>query len=169
MAIDEALARSCARRWPASARRARCSTRCWHTRPIRSTPPRLEASGLPLADQPQIEAWEDYARESQGDGVLPALTRRLVQFRFPIAAGISQTDAYRAATRRGVMPPGDGPVLTLEDPDGLELVLRPTLAGRVPVITCATRGDFVALCVPVRAATSPRSCPTRWARASSTG
>jgi hypothetical protein len=106
---------------------------------------RLDLSSLPLADGPQLEAWEDYARESQRDGVLPALARRLVQLRFPIAAGISQTDAYLAATRRGVFPDGDSPALTLEDPEGLELVLRPTLAGRVPTITCRTRRDFVAL------------------------
>ena len=106
---------------------------------------RLDVSRLPFADAPHIEAWEDYARESQRDGVLRALARRLVQLRFPIEAGISQTDAYKAATRRGLLPPGDEPGLTLEAPGGLELVLHPTLAGRVPVITCSTRGDFVAL------------------------
>jgi len=106
---------------------------------------RVDVSRLPLADSPQLDAWEDYAREAQRDGVLPALARRLVQLRFPIAEGISKTDAYLAATRRGVFPDEDCPALTLEDPDGLELVLQPTLAGRVPMITCRSRRDFVAL------------------------
>lgn len=106
---------------------------------------RLDVSHLPLDDAPHIEAWEDYAHEAQREGVFPVLARRLVQFRFPIAAGISQTDAYRAATRRGVLPSGDEPALTLDDPGGLELVLHPTLAGRVPVLTCRSRADFVAL------------------------
>lgn len=106
---------------------------------------RLADTGLPLADEPHLDAWEDYAREATRDGMLSALARRLVQLRFPIEAGISQTDAYRAATRRGVWPPGDGPGLTLEDPAGVDLALHPTLAGRIPVITCRIRGDFVTL------------------------
>lgn len=106
---------------------------------------RVDLSRLPLADSPQLDAWEDYAREAQRDGVLPALRRRLVQLRFPIAEGMSKTDAYLAATRRGVWPEDDCPSLTLDDPDGLELDLHPTLAGRVPVITCRRRADFVAL------------------------
>jgi hypothetical protein len=106
---------------------------------------RLDLSSLPLADGPQIEAWEEYARESRRDGVVPALARRLVQFRFPIEPGISQTDAYLAATRRGVLPSDDSPGLTLEDAGGIELVLHPTLGGRIPVITCSSRGDFVTL------------------------
>jgi hypothetical protein len=110
---------------------------------------RVDVVGLPLADGPQLDAWEDYAQEARRDGVLPALARRLVQLQFPIAQGISQTDAYLAATRRGVFPSdgegGERSALPLEDPDGLELVLQPTLAGRVPIITCRTRQDFVAL------------------------
>ena len=106
---------------------------------------RFDVSSLPLADELHIEAWEDYVQESRRDGVWPVLARRLVQFRFPIAAGVSRTDAYRAATRRGVLPPVNWPGFTLEDPGALELELHPTLAGRVPVITCGTRADFVAL------------------------
>lgn len=106
---------------------------------------RLGEVSLPLADEPQIDVWEEYAREATRDGVLPALARRLVQWRFPIEAGISQTDAYRAATRRGVFPPNKQPGLDVEDPGGLELVIYPTLAGRIPVITARRRPDFVAL------------------------
>jgi Family of unknown function (DUF7005) len=106
---------------------------------------RLDGGSLPLADEPHIEAWEVYAREAESDGLPAALARRLVQFRFPVEDGISRTEAYRAATRRGVWPPDGAPGLTFEDPDGLDLVLHPTLAGRVPVITCRCRRDFVAL------------------------
>lgn len=106
---------------------------------------RLAEVGLPLADEPHLDAWEEYAHQATADGVRPALARRLVQLRFQVEAGISQTDAYRAATRRGVWPPDDEPGLTLEDEDGVGLVLHPTLAGRIPVITCRSRHDFVAL------------------------
>ena len=106
---------------------------------------RLDSGALPLPDAPHLEAWDDYAREAARDGVLRMLGRRLVQFRFPVASGISSTDAYHAATRRGEWPPDSEPGLTLEAPDDLDLVLHPTPAGRVPVISCGSRADFVQL------------------------
>lgn len=106
---------------------------------------RLDAVRLPLDDGPQIEAWEEYARDSERDGVFAALARRLVQLQFPIEAGISRTPAYLAATRRGARPDADQRGLTLEDPGGVDLVLERTLVGRVPVLTCRSRADFVAL------------------------
>jgi hypothetical protein len=106
---------------------------------------RLDATGLPLPDEPHIEAWEDYLRDARADGVLPALSRRIVQLRFPVEQGVSQGDAYRAATRRGVWPPADAPGLALDDPGGLALSLHPTVAGRIPIVSCRARVDFVAL------------------------
>ena len=44
---------------------------------------RLDLSRVPLPDQPHIEAWEDYSRDSHREGVLPALARRLVQLKLP--------------------------------------------------------------------------------------
>lgn len=100
---------------------------------------------FPLPDAPHLEAWDDYVLEAERDGLLTMLARRLVQFRFPIEAGISATDAYKAATRRGEWPATPEPGITFDDPDGVELVLHPTPAGRVPVIACRTRADFVRL------------------------
>ena len=54
---------------------------------------RFEPSRMPLPDAPHLEAWEAYQRDAAGEGVIPALSRRLVQLRFPIAHGISQSDA----------------------------------------------------------------------------
>lgn len=105
----------------------------------------LAGRPLPLPDAPHLEAWDDYAREAAQHGVLAMLARRLVQFRFPIEAGISATDAYKAATRRGEWPASAEPGITLDDPDGLDLVLYQTPAGRVPVISCRSRTDFVQL------------------------
>lgn len=100
---------------------------------------------VPFPDAPHLEAWDEYAEEAARDGVLAMLARRLVQFRFPIDAGISATDAYKAATRRGEWPESVEPGITFDDPDGVELVLHQTPAGRVPVIACRTRADFVRL------------------------
>jgi hypothetical protein len=106
---------------------------------------RLQGLSWPLNDEPHLEAWAEYAREAAGKGALAALRPRLVQLRFPIEEGISQTDTYRAATRRGVLPWSAGPGLTLRDPDGLRLHIQPTLSGHIPLLTVADREDFVTL------------------------
>jgi hypothetical protein len=121
---------------------------------------RLDPSALPLADEPHVEAWTDYARDAGREGVLPSLARRLVQLRFPIEAGISQTDVYRAATRRGAWPGPDMPALSLADPAGLSLALHQTPAGRIPVVTCRTRDDFVAMVRACSCRNEPDAVPS---------
>lgn len=100
---------------------------------------------LPLPDEPFVAAWEDYAREAAGRGLLETLREKLVQLRFPVAAGVRQTPAYLAATRRGVPPVGDAPAVRLERPDRLELRCHPTAAGRLPVLFTPWRRDFATL------------------------
>ncbi|MBD0319649.1 MAG: hypothetical protein ICV87_04900 [Gemmatimonadetes bacterium] len=99
---------------------------------------------FPLPDEPFVEAWAGYAAEARERGVLPVLRERLVQLRFPVRAGISDTDAYRRAVRGGELPDGCGG-LELARPDALRLELHPTPAGRIPVLTVEDRGDFVQL------------------------
>ena len=100
---------------------------------------------FPLPDEPFVEAWEEYAREAAARGVFPVLSEALVQLRFPVAPGISETEAYQAATRRGVLPPDSAPGLVLEAPERLRLFLHPTAAGRLPVLVAGARADFVGL------------------------
>lgn len=107
--------------------------------------PEGELPPLPLDDEPFVAAWEGYAVEAERVGAAAALRERLVQLRFPIAEGISGTDAYRAATQRGAWPTGDAPGLALEVPGALGLFLHPTAAGRIPVLLTTHRADFVAL------------------------
>jgi hypothetical protein len=56
---------------------------------------------FPLADEPFVEVWAEYAAEAVERGAAAVLRERLVQLRFPVAAGTSADDAYRRATRRG--------------------------------------------------------------------
>jgi hypothetical protein len=102
---------------------------------------------LPIDDELQVEAWRRYEADARSMGVLPALQRALVQLRFPIRQGISQIDAYRAATRRGAHEEAAAyaPGLVAHDPDGLALVVHPTCAGHVPVLSARDRRDFVSL------------------------
>jgi len=113
---------------------------------------------LPLADEPHVEAWRDYAEEARGRGAWSTLRDRLVQLRFPIRAGVSQEDAYRAATRRGEWPdPAGG--FELEDPDRFELLLHPSLAGTVPILLPGSRADFVTLARALSARNEPIPVP----------
>jgi hypothetical protein len=102
---------------------------------------------FPLAPEAHVTAWEEYAVAARVVGAFEALLSRLVQFRFPIQEGISQTEAYRAATRKGVsvdgMAEATGLALTL--PEKLQLIIHQSLAGLIPVLLTGNREDFVTL------------------------
>jgi hypothetical protein len=108
-------------------------------------PARLETLSWPLPDEAHVAVWAEYAREAARVGVVEALTPRLVQLRFPVEAGISQTETYRAATRRGILPSSDGSGPALRQPDRLDLEIHATMAGRVPILIASEREDFVTL------------------------
>jgi hypothetical protein len=116
---------------------------------------------FPLAPEPHISAWEEYAIASQKVGVLEALSNKLVQLQFPIQEGISQTEAYRAATRRGV--PVDGMLeasgLILTQPEKLQLIIYPSLAGTIPILLAANREDFVSLVQALTKRNEPLTIP----------
>ena len=95
----------------------------------------MKAPPLPLADEPFVRAWHDYAEEAAGRGVFPVLREKLVQLRFPIRKGISGEEEYRAATLRGNLPDSEQTALDLADPEGLKLTLHETPAGTIPVLT----------------------------------
>jgi uncharacterized protein DUF7005 len=102
-------------------------------------------AGFPLPDEPFVAAWTRYVEEAGRVGVWACLRDRLVQLRFPIEPGVSESPTYRAATRRGVWPAPESRGLELARPAELRLFLAETPVGRVPVILAATRDDFVAL------------------------
>lgn len=105
------------------------------------------AGAFPLADEPHVEAWQRYAAEADASGAFAALRRHFVQLQFPVRAGISEDEAYRRATRRGFFDEAApfAPGVVLEEPDGLELQIHASIAGRIPVLVPATRADFVTL------------------------
>ncbi len=102
---------------------------------------------LPLRDEPHLQSWGEYEAHARAVGVLASLRERFFQLQFPIAEGMSRDEAYRRATLRGIAPsPFECPEpLELNRPEQLELVLNPTLAGRVPLLIVPDRSDFVAL------------------------
>ena len=108
------------------------------------------APRLPLPDEPFVATWEAWAAEARRrgpGGAIRVLAEHLPQLRFPIREGMSDTEAYRAATRRGV-PPATLPAATglpLARPELVELTLHASPAGRIPVLTVRGRAEFVAL------------------------
>jgi hypothetical protein len=116
---------------------------------------------LPLAPEAHIPVWQEYAAAARDVGVFGALQQRLVQFQFPVRAGISQTEAYRAATRKGMTTEGmaEATGLQLHYPDRLELWLHPSLAGVIPVLYTPDREDFVALVQALARRNEPHPLP----------
>ncbi|MDB9524595.1 hypothetical protein PN498_01225 [Oscillatoria sp. CS-180] len=105
----------------------------------------VDTFAFPLADEPHIEVWQEYVEAAQEKGVFAVLTAALVQLRFPIRSGISTSEIYRQATRKGCFSTQSTPGLTLQEPDELALFIYPTLAGAIPVIVSSNRADFVSL------------------------
>lgn len=113
------------------------------------------------ADPAYIDRWREYADEAKFIGAFASLKQRLVQLQFPIQAGISNTPEYRAATRKGEsteqMPLATG--LQLACPERLELKIKLTAVGAVPVITAGDRIDFVSLIQALTGRNEPVGIP----------
>jgi hypothetical protein len=126
--------------------------------------PRFELAGLPpvvalpLDDEAFVATWRGYAARVAEARDLRVLADALPQLAFPIAAGISETDAYRAATRRG-KPPDAAIPLPLRDATAVTLSVEPSLAGAVPVFAVTDRDDFEALVRAFTARNEPVPVP----------
>lgn len=107
----------------------------------------LPETRFPLPDEPFVAFWEEKVRESRVHGAFTVLREHLPQLAFPIRAGISETEPYRAATRRGA-PVGTIPEATgleLEHPEAIELEIYESPAGRIPLLIARRRPEFAAL------------------------
>lgn len=112
-----------------------------------------------LGDEPHVADWERYAARAAAEGVVPVLRDVLPQLRFPVQAGISASDGYRAATLRGQAAGHPDGGVRFADADGVRLFLHPTPAGRIPVIVAGHRDDFVALVRAVTRRNEPEAIP----------
>lgn len=105
---------------------------------------------FPLPDEPFVAFWKERVRESRSrgpGGAFAVLREHLPQLAFPIRAGISETEPYRAATRRGTpvetIPEATG--LELEHPEALEIAIHESPAGCIPLLIVRRRPEFAAL------------------------
>ncbi|MBD1835207.1 hypothetical protein H6F61_21590 [Cyanobacteria bacterium FACHB-472] len=116
---------------------------------------------FPLAPEPHVAAWEEYAAQARVVGAFESIKRVLVQLQFPIQEGISQTDAYRCATRKGVLVDGmaEATGLVLKQPEKLQLIIHQSLAGAIPVLLTGNREDFVSLVQALTMRNEPKPVP----------
>ncbi len=116
---------------------------------------------LPLPPEAHLAAWEGYEHEARLHGAFNVLREVLVQLSFPVLAGLSQSEAYRAATLQGV---GTGELkeasgLVLSEPGGIELQIHDGLGGRIPVIIARRRSDFCLLVQALTCRNEPHEVP----------
>jgi hypothetical protein len=121
------------------------------------------ASGVefPLPDEPFVAVWEKWEEEARERGAFAVLSEHLPQLRFPIREGISGTEAYRAATLRGV-PPEEIPEATglpLARPGLVEIVLHESPAGRIPLVIARGREEFASLLRAIARKNEPAPVP----------
>lgn len=107
----------------------------------------IDVAQCPLPDESFVAIWRRYAKEIEEAGTITPLRKYLVQLQFPIQAAISKSAEYIAATRRGLdtsrMQMAVG--LSLRNPRQCRLLIHPTAAGSLPMLTVRERDDFVAL------------------------
>ncbi|AFY58621.1 hypothetical protein Riv7116_6272 [Rivularia sp. PCC 7116] len=120
-----------------------------------------KAINFPLASEAHVNTWKSYASEATSKGVFQTLKEKLVQLRFPISPGISQTSAYQAATRKGIVADciDKNPGLLLRAPEKLQLRIHPSIAGEIPVIITDNRLDFVSLVQALTMRNEPKDIP----------
>ncbi len=116
---------------------------------------------FPLPDEPFVPFWESLAAAARTRGAFAVLREHLPQLRFPVRPGISETEGYRAATRRGV-PPEEIPEATglaVERPEAIELVIHESPAGRIPLLIARRRAEFVTLLQALTRRNEPEPVP----------
>ena len=119
-------------------------------------------SHLPAPDEPFVNAWERYEKESLQKGAFETLKSHLVQFCFPIQKGISETAFYRSATRKGILPQNipEATGLQLKHPERFRFHIRNTLAGRIPILITGHRDDFVSVLRALTRKNEPEKIPS---------
>jgi hypothetical protein len=108
------------------------------------SPDRLpSAPFLPLADEPHVAVWREYAAEA-GDGVFGYLRERLPQLRIPVRPGMSRAPAYSRVVYEGEAfeTQAFGGVLELAAPNRLRLEVAPHFSGALPVLATDEPEDF---------------------------
>jgi hypothetical protein len=95
-------------------------------------------------DEPYINAWKEYCIESEKNGAFQVLKKCYPQLNFRVIDGINKTQPYADAVLKGKI----GYVnlesnLELNNPEGIEISIFESIAGKVPVIKVPESQDFI--------------------------
>ena len=120
-------------------------------------------------DRTQLKFWQFSKKDEHltiwkslttATNIFEALKPILVQLQFPIRAGISQTEVYRAVTLKGQSTADMQPEsLQLQYPEKLQLKIHSSLGGSIPVLLPASRADFVSLVRALTKKNEPEPIP----------
>jgi hypothetical protein len=95
-------------------------------------------------DEPYINSWEGYRIESNKKGAFEVLKKCYPQLNFPVVEGIAKTQDYADAVLKGktwyVNLENN---LELNNPEGLEISIFESIAGKVPVVKVPDNQDFI--------------------------
>ncbi|MBU2974986.1 DUF7005 family protein [Zobellia sp. B3R18] len=100
-----------------------------------------------LLDDPSVQVWQEYLKQSGQIGVFETLKTHLVQLQFPIQKNISNSEEYRAATLKGLASTSmlSAIGLQLNQPHSLKLIVHECTAGKIPILIVSDNEDFSSL------------------------
>lgn len=97
-----------------------------------------------FTDEPSINSWEGYCKKSIEIGAFQVLQKCYPQLNFPVSEGINKTQAYGDAVLRGKTESINlENTLSLNNPEGIEISIYESIAGKVPVIKVPDCQDFI--------------------------
>ena len=114
---------------------------------------------FPLPSEPHIAVWHEYVANANLSSAWSTLKDVLVQLKFPIQKGISQTEAYRRTTLKGIDFQDKDMTGWLQQPEALQLTIHQSLAGEIPVLLTTNRDDFVYLVRAITKRNEPIDIP----------
>lgn len=117
-----------------------------------NVPDSSENISLPLSSEDHLAFWHTLEKPT-----IDALRTFMPQLHSPIHEGISQTEEYKAQTKKG--EPAHLELLPLEEPENIELLFHQTAVGEIPCIITHNRKDFVSLVQAITARNEPRPVP----------
>jgi hypothetical protein len=96
--------------------------------------------------EPYINSWEGYRTESLKNGAFQVLKNCYPQLNFPVEKGIDKTQNYLNAVLKGKKEDLNlGKSLKLNNPEGIEINIYESIAGKVPVLKVTDSNDFIQL------------------------
>lgn len=113
-----------------------------------------------LIDEPYISSWEGYATDSVGGNAFSILKMCYPQLNFPIEEGINKTEDYVDTVLKGKNTTVKREnTLNLIDPEGIEINIFESIAGKVPVIKVPNNQDFKQIVQSLLYKNNPSSVP----------